>query len=94
MEKRFDHYTYLNLVNLVENQTGKKVSDRRKHLLTRGAEEIDLVRSGLEETMVNAFHQIRIVKNRKKKVDDYRTAAFINALGKVANDYIMMGIFP
>lgn len=94
MDKRFNQNTYFNLVNLVEKMTGKKVSKANKELLTKGGDEIDLVRSGLEETMLNAFHNIREVKTRRKKVKDYRSAAFINAIDKIAGDYMMMGIFP
>ena len=62
--------------------------------MTRGADEIDLVRSGLEETMVMAYDQIRLIKKRKKKVEDLRSAAFINALNKISSDYLSLGIFP
>lgn len=94
IEKRFDQNAYTNIVNLVESMTGKKVSERRKSIITRGADEVDLVRSGLEETMITSYQQIRDVYNRKKKVTDLRTAAFITAIDKVANDYLTMGIFP
>lgn len=94
MEKRFDQNTYLNLVNLVERQTGKSIKEREKTVLARGADEIDLVRSGLEETMVIAYGQIREIMHRKKDVNDLRTAAFVNALGKIASDYINLGVFP
>ncbi len=94
IEKRFDQNAYTNIVNLVENLTGKTVSAKRKSFITRGADEVDLVRSGLEETMITAYHQIRDVYNRKKKVTDLRTAAFITAIDKVASDYNAMGIFP
>jgi glutamate dehydrogenase (NAD(P)+) len=94
LEKRFDQNTYLNLVNLVERQTGKSIKEREKTVLARGADEIDLVRSGLEETMVTAYGQIREIMHRKKDVKDLRTAAFVNALGKIASDYINLGVFP
>ncbi len=94
MEKRFDQQTYLGLVNLVEKQTGRSVNDKEKAMITRGAEEIDLVRSGLEETMVNAYYQIREIMFRRPKVKDLRTAAFINALNKISSDYIALGVFP
>jgi len=55
---------------------------------------IDLVRSGLEETMVNAYNNIRAVYRERAKVKDLRSAAFINSIDKVANDYISMGVFP
>lgn len=94
MDKRFNQNTYLNLVTTVEQLTGKSINQKQKDFITRGADEIDLVRSGLEETMVTAYYNIRELKNRRKKVRDLRTAAFINALDKVANDYITMGVFP
>lgn len=94
MEKRFDHNTYENLVSTVENLTGKKVGAVERDFLTKGAEEIDLVRSGLEETMINSYHQIRETWKKKKAVEDMRTAAFICALNKISSDYMALGIFP
>lgn len=94
MEKRFNQNTYHNLVGLVERQTGRNITPREKEMLTRGADEIDLVRSGLEETMITAYNQIREVQKRKKGVNDLRTAAFVNALNKVSSDYLALGIFP
>ena len=94
MEKRFNHNSLLNIVNKVEKMTGKSIGNKEKEFLTRGADEIDLVRSGLEETMITAYHGIRHIKKRRKKVTDLRTAAFINALNKISSDYITLGIFP
>jgi glutamate dehydrogenase (NAD(P)+) len=94
MEKRFNSNTYQNLVNLVEETTGKRIGSQEKVLLTRGADEVDLVRSGLEETMVTAYQQISEVYKRKKAIKDMRTAAFVSALDKIASDYLSLGIFP
>ena len=94
MEKRFDHNTYNNLVTTIENMTGKKIGAQERDFLTKGAEEVDLVRSGLEETMINSYNQIRETCKRKKGVEDLRTAAFICALNKISSDYMAMGIFP
>lgn len=94
MEKRFNQQTYDNIVQLVLNMTGKQLGAREKALVARGADEIDLVRSGLEETMITAYQQIREIYKRKKKIQDMRTAAFVSALNKVANDYVSRGIFP
>jgi len=94
MEKRFDHNTYNNLVTTIEDMTGKRIGAQEREFLTKGAEEIDLVRSGLEETMINSYNQIRDTWKRKKGVDDLRTAAFICALNKISSDYLAMGIFP
>ncbi len=94
MEKRFNQNTYLNLMKTVEDMTGKKIGAKEKLILTRGADEVDLVRSGLEETMITAYNEIRDVMKRRKKVEDLRTAAFISALNKISSDYLALGIFP
>jgi glutamate dehydrogenase (NAD(P)+) len=94
MDKRFNQNTYNNLVNLVEKMTGGIIKERERYIITKGADEVDLVRSGLEETMINAYQQIRIIKKRRKKVDTLRTAAFLNALEKIGSDYTRLGIFP
>jgi glutamate dehydrogenase (NAD(P)+) len=62
-------------------------------VLTKGGDEIDLVRSGLEETMINAYHSIMDVYFGDN-VESMRTAAFIVAIRKVASDYMTLGVFP
>jgi len=94
MEKRFNQNAFDRLVTTVERLTGQTISDRERSMLTKGAEEIDLVRSGLEETMINAYHQIREIQVQNPKIRDLRTAAFVNAITKISNDYISLGIFP
>lgn len=94
MEKRFNQQINQQLVDLVERQTNRPVSDRERAFIARGADEIDLVRSGLEETMINAYHEIRRILKEKPEVKDLRTAAFVSAILKVSSDYLAMGIFP
>lgn len=94
MDKRFNQNTRQNLISMVERLTGKKVSEQERRMIGRGADEVDLVRSGLEETMVNSFQQIRQIYRSRENVRDYRSAAFICAIDKVANDYITLGVFP
>jgi len=94
MEKRFQENSLNNLVSMVERLTGSNVGGREKNLLTHGADEIDLVRSGLEDTMVNAYDQIREIYKRRKNIEDLRTAAFVCALNKISGDYVRLGIFP
>jgi glutamate dehydrogenase (NAD(P)+) len=94
MDKRFNQRTYDNILDVVEQNTGKNVNSRDRQIIARGADEIDLVRSGLEETMIHAYHEIRDIWKRKKKVEDLRTAAFISAINKISSDYMTLGIFP
>ncbi len=94
MEKRYQQNSLTNLLSTIERLTGQNVTGREKNVLTHGADEIDLVRSGLEDTMVNAYDQIREVYKAKKNIEDLRTAAFIVALNKISGDYNRLGIFP
>lgn len=94
LEKRFDQQRLENLVSMVEREVGRSVSDEEKRMIARGADEIDLVRSGLEETMITAYHQIREVMVQKPNVTDLRTAAFVSAINKISSDYLALGIFP
>jgi glutamate dehydrogenase (NAD(P)+) len=94
MEKRFDQKHSEELVDMVEGLTGKTLSTGERAQVVRGADEVDLVRSGLEETMINSYQQIREVRVQNPEVEDLRTAAFMSAINKISNDYLNMGIFP
>lgn len=94
MEKRFDSNMYSKLVKAVEDLSGKKISESERQMLTQGADEIDLVRSGLEETMVTSFQQIWQTFDGRPEVKSLRNAAFVVALEKISNDYANLGIFP
>ena len=94
MDKRFNQNTYGNIVSTVEQLTGKTIGDKEKSILTRGADEVDLVRSGLEETMVNSYQNIAEIFHGNSKIVSMRDAAFVCALEKVANDYMTLGVFP
>lgn len=94
MGKRFDEVAATKLLGALERSTGQRLSEEERRHLTKGADEEDLVNSGLEETMINAYHQIREIKIQRKDVPDLRTAAFMNAINKVGIAYMELGIFP
>ena len=73
--------------------TGKPFSEEEAASFTRGAAEEDLVNSGLEETMVQAYHEIREHQRRWDAVD-LRTASLVDAIQKIALAYKELGIFP
>jgi len=93
MDKRFHESTNTALINAIETSTGKKFDTVLTDKIARGADEADLVDSGLEETMINAYHEIRETRNQYDGIS-LRTAAFIVAINKVATSYMEMGIFP
>ena len=94
LENRFQHDAFHRIVMKVEEMTGKTLSDRDRDVLTRGGTEVDLVNSGLEDTMITAYGQIKETFRQHPEIKDMRTAAFVCSLKKIAGDYISMGIFP
>lgn len=94
LENRFQHEAFHGILTKVEEMTGKTISDREKDFLTRGGTEVELVNSGLQDTMVVAYQQIRETFKQHPDIRDVRTAAFVCSLKKIASDYVSMGIFP
>lgn len=94
MEKRFHEMANTELVTAVESVTGKQLDPLHRKILVHGPDEIDLVRSGLEETMLFAYNEIRDIKMRNPKINDLRTAAFVSGIRKLGVSYQALGIFP
>lgn len=94
VEKRFMENQNANLVSQIEEMTGKSVTDVQKKLLVHGPDEIDLVRSGLEDTMIKATNEILDCWLGNPDIKDMRTAAFVVAINKVGTSYSELGIFP
>lgn len=94
MQKRFEQGAYSRLLEAVEGVTNRKFTPAEIDRLTHGANEEDLVNSGLEETMITAYHPIREVWKQHGGKADLRTAGMIVAIEKVAASYEQLGIFP
>lgn len=94
MEKRFQEVMNTELISSVEKLTGKSLDPRDRKFVSRGADEIDIVRSGLEETMIYAYNEIREIKMSDKRIEDLRTAAFVSGIRKLGVSYQALGIFP
>ncbi|MDR3714331.1 MAG: Glu/Leu/Phe/Val dehydrogenase [Puia sp.] len=94
MEKRFTENMNTHILGQIEGLTGKKVSTKEKEFIMHGADEVDLVNSGLEETMIAATHEIMDCWIANPKIPDMRTAAYVVAINKVGTSYAELGIFP
>lgn len=94
MGKRFEQGAYERILDIIKSKTGAEVSKEEYEMIARGADEKDLVYSGLEETMINSYQQIREIYKSREGVSNLRTAAFINAIDKIALCYLELGIFP
>ena len=94
LNKRFEQNSNTRLVETLEELIGKKLNADEIQRIVKGPDEIDLVRSGLEETMINSYHTIRQQLKSNPACNNLRTAAFVVAINKIASDYLAMGIFP
>jgi len=95
MAKRFEAMRERRVFDVIEGATGAQVfSEDEKFQLTKGPDEIDLVRSGLEGTMVDALSEILAEVARKPRSKDLRTAAMRVSIRKIAATYEALGIFP
>ncbi len=94
LEKRFEEHAFRNLLQAVESATERKFSEDMLASLAHGAEEQDLVYSGLEETMCEAYREVHELQKKHNHKADLRTASFIAAIDKIAVAYAALGIFP
>jgi glutamate dehydrogenase (NAD(P)+) len=94
MEKRFTENMNQHILGQMEGLTGKNVSSAEREFIMHGADEVDLVRSGLEETMIMATREIMDIWKANSNIPDMRTAAYVCAINKVATSYAELGIFP
>ena len=70
--------------------TVSRTSSRRDYI--HGAGELELVRSGLDDTMRTAYQSMREVWHGRKDVEDLRVAAYLVSIGRVAASYRSKGL--
>ena len=97
LERRAEESRHQVLVDELERlsaDTGTNytlASDFKSRYL-RGAGELELVRSGLDDTMRGAYQAMRESWHVRDDVDDLRTAAFLVSIGRVADSYRTKGL--
>jgi glutamate dehydrogenase (NAD(P)+) len=94
LEKRFTENMNTHILGQIEELSGKKVKGPSREMILHGPDEVDLVYSGLEETMINATREIMETWQENPDIPDMRTAAYVVAINKVATAYAELGIFP
>ncbi len=94
MDRRYEETSNVNILNTLESSTGVKLTPEQRAIVGKGASELELVNSGLEDTMVRSYHEIREIKNNNPLIPSLRTAAFIGAIDKIAISYQNLGIWP
>ena len=94
LERRHQAASDLRLLAAIERATGSAFTDAERAAFVQAPDELGIVNSGLEETMVTAYQEIRETLQRQPAAQDLRTAAFLNAINKVARSYLELGVFP
>ena len=76
-----------------ENGLKIKLSDEFLTKYKQGAKELELVRSGLDDTMCAAYQSIREIWHGRSDVSDLRLAAYLVAVDRVAENYKTKGLY-
>jgi glutamate dehydrogenase (NAD(P)+) len=94
MEKRFTENQNRQMLESIETLAGKPLTGKLREEILHGPDEVDLVRSGLEETMISATREVMDCWKANPEIPDMRTAAYVVAIDKVGKAYDELGIFP
>jgi glutamate dehydrogenase (NAD(P)+) len=92
MQRRYDELRGEQLVKAMETVSDKELPKEISRQISKGASELDLVRSGLDDTMRTAFQDIRDAMKTYPAIKDYRTAAYVIAVTKIAQSYYQLGL--
>lgn len=93
MNRRFEEGQGLAVLEAIE-MGGNKVPEHLKNKISQGPTELDLVRSGLDDTMRHAFQAIRERYWKHDNVENYRIAGMAIAIERISTSYRMMGVYP
>ncbi|WPZ22821.1 Glu/Leu/Phe/Val dehydrogenase [Sulfitobacter faviae] len=97
MQRRAEESRHQLVVDELERLSADKdlgwtLSPDFKEKYLRGAGELELVRSGLDDTMRTAYEAMAHVWHSRDDVDDLRTAAYLVSIEKVAASYHAKGL--
>ena len=93
MAKRVGIQTQRRMIQGIEILTGQAFPPILQAEILQGIDELELVNSGLEETMIQGF-QVILDTMHQHSIEDLRTAAFVCGLQKVVTAYEQLGIWP
>lgn len=87
MQRRQEEGRQTMLIETLEKIAHSTLSSDFKDAYVKGSSEIDLVRSGLDDTMRSSYQQIRQVWRSNNNCVDLRTAAYCVAIERIAKTY-------
>ena len=97
MQRRQEEARHQLLIDELERLSAEKglgwsLSPGFKEKYLHGAGELELVRSGLDDTMRTAYQSMREIWHGRNDVTDLRVAAYIVAIDRVAKSYRTKGL--
>ncbi|MEM8959175.1 MAG: Glu/Leu/Phe/Val dehydrogenase [Pseudomonadota bacterium] len=92
MQRRQEEARHQLLIDELEHVVGSELRSEFKTKYLQGADELQLVRSGLDDTMRAAYQGMSEIWNSRNDVPDLRTAGFITAIERVASSYQAKGL--
>ncbi|MEM1345688.1 MAG: Glu/Leu/Phe/Val dehydrogenase dimerization domain-containing protein, partial [Pseudomonadota bacterium] len=92
MQRRQEESRHQMLIDELESLVGKPVSNSFRERYLRGADELELVRSGLDDTMRTAYQAMSQLWHTREDVPDLRVAGFMLAIERVAGTYQAKGL--
>lgn len=92
MERRRRERRSIQIASALESMTGRPFPADSIQEFTNGGQEIDFVRSGLDDVMRSAYEQMASVLRSKSTIGNLRTAAYVIALRRIADAYQAIGI--
>jgi glutamate dehydrogenase (NAD(P)+) len=92
LQRQYDEMRGRCMLTALESLTERSVDEPVRKRLVGGASELDLVRSGLDDTMRMAFQNMRDVMKPNPAITGYRTAAYALALEKIVQNYEDIGL--
>ncbi|MDP7197948.1 MAG: glutamate dehydrogenase, partial [SAR202 cluster bacterium] len=91
LHKRYEEDRGEVILKALEQISPNKLSQDLTNQLIHGANEEDIIASGLEDTMRVSFQEI-LEMNSAYNLDNYRMAAYAIALKKIEKSYLELGI--
>ncbi len=93
MTRRYQQIANDRLRGVLTRLTGKALPPEDEALLLYAPNEIDFVRTALENTLAISYEKIR-ERWKRQALPDLRTSAYVGAIDKVGKAYVVDGIFP
>ena len=91
LNKRYEEHRGEAILKAIKQISTTKLPKELIDQLVHGANEDDIIASGLEDTMRVSFQEILEMKSAYN-LDNYRMAAYAIALKKIEKSYLELGI--